>query len=177
LYINQLPQDYTPLFKTRSSETCQLSCCPQHSTMGFLDNKYVNKFISGGAPPAPFREALTAQEISPPLPVGWIQKWDKASQRWYYLEQSTGLRQWEPPLAQPPQTHSGPYPDDTASMMSGTTANTVTPLTARNTRAASDHRAIMSHSHKYMNMPTAAERAEYWRKEGERQAKEGDKTP
>lgn len=50
-----------------------------------------------GGPPAP--NSYTA----PPLPPGWISQWDSASQRTYYLEQSTGRTQWEMP-------HGGPLP-------------------------------------------------------------------
>jgi hypothetical protein len=145
--------------------------------MGFLDNKYVNKFISGGAPPAQFRQASAAQESFPPMPADWIQQWDSASQRWYYVEQATGLRQLKPPAVQSIPAYNGAYREDAASIMSGTTANIVPPLRPNINAAASAHRAVMSHSHKYMNMPTAAERAEYWRKKEERQAREGDEKP
>jgi hypothetical protein len=31
------------------------------------------------------------------LPQGWLQQYDTQSQRWYYVDQSTGRSQWEPP--------------------------------------------------------------------------------
>jgi hypothetical protein len=33
----------------------------------------------------------------PPAPNGWTQEFDTQSQRWYYIERSTGRSQWEPP--------------------------------------------------------------------------------
>lgn len=32
----------------------------------------------------------------PPLPVGWVQKWDQNHQRAYHVEQATGRSLWEP---------------------------------------------------------------------------------
>jgi hypothetical protein len=32
------------------------------------------------------------------LPQGWLQQYDPQSQRWYYVDQSTGRSQWEPPV-------------------------------------------------------------------------------
>lgn len=32
------------------------------------------------------------------LPPGWIKQWDSTSQRWYFVEQTTGRTQWEPPV-------------------------------------------------------------------------------
>lgn len=41
------------------------------------------------------------------MPPGWITQWDQNSQRWYYVDQSTGRSQWDPPVHSPaPQ---GPY--------------------------------------------------------------------
>lgn len=34
------------------------------------------------------------------LPPGWIQQWDQSSQRYYYLEQTTGRSQWDLPVEQ-----------------------------------------------------------------------------
>lgn len=33
----------------------------------------------------------------PPIPRGWIPKWDQQYQRWYYVEEATGRSQWEAP--------------------------------------------------------------------------------
>lgn len=145
--------------------------------MGFIDNKYVKKFTSGGLPPAEFRQASAAQDSPPSLPPGWVQRWDASNQRWYYLEQATGNTQLEPPAHPDPAQSGSNHDADGASMMSGITANTVTPLTPGTGTTSSSHQMRMNHSHKWMNMPTAAERAEYWRKEKDRQDKEGDKKP
>ncbi|KAL8807172.1 MAG: hypothetical protein Q9182_000854 [Xanthomendoza sp. 2 TL-2023] len=46
-----------------------------------------------GAPPP-----LHSTPGGPPrLPPGWISQWDPNTQRYYYLEQSTGRTQWDPP--------------------------------------------------------------------------------
>jgi hypothetical protein len=34
---------------------------------------------------------------SPSVPRGWLQEYDPQSQRWYYIDRSTGRSQWEPP--------------------------------------------------------------------------------
>lgn len=53
----------------------------------------------------------------PQLPPGWVQRWDQNSQRHYYLHESNGYTQWEPPAFSPPPQHalygappSGPPP-------------------------------------------------------------------
>lgn len=33
----------------------------------------------------------------PPLPAGWIAQWDGSSQKYYYVQLSTGVSQWEIP--------------------------------------------------------------------------------
>ena len=43
----------------------------------------------------------------PPMPPGWLAQWDQNSQRWYYVDQSTGRTQWDPPAGAPPP--QGPY--------------------------------------------------------------------
>jgi len=43
----------------------------------------------------------------PPMPPGWLAQWDQSSQRWYYVDQSTGRTQWDPPAGAPPP--QGPY--------------------------------------------------------------------
>jgi len=53
-------------------------------------------------PPAPYG-------APPPMPPGWHAQWDQNQNRWYYVEQSTGRSQWDPPVVignHPPQ---GPY--------------------------------------------------------------------
>jgi hypothetical protein len=42
------------------------------------------------------------------LPPGWISQYDQQSQRTFYIEQSTGRSQWEPPALSPPPP-SGPH--------------------------------------------------------------------
>jgi hypothetical protein len=41
------------------------------------------------------------------MPPGWLAQWDQGSQRWYYVDQSTGRTQWDPPHGGPPP--QGPY--------------------------------------------------------------------
>jgi hypothetical protein len=41
------------------------------------------------------------------MPPGWLAQWDQSSQRWYYVDQSTGRTQWDPPAGAPPP--QGPY--------------------------------------------------------------------
>jgi hypothetical protein len=36
-------------------------------------------------------------EVVPPLPAGWISKWDPRYQRMYYVEMASGMSQWELP--------------------------------------------------------------------------------
>ncbi|KAH5647021.1 hypothetical protein HBI51_104550 [Parastagonospora nodorum] len=38
-----------------------------------------------------------APQQGPPAPRGWSQEYDPQSQRWYYIERSTGRAQWDPP--------------------------------------------------------------------------------
>lgn len=52
----------------------------------------------------------------PYLPLsGWSQHWDQGSQRYYYIEQTTGRKQWEPPAnlfrqsPRPTSSHSQRY--------------------------------------------------------------------
>lgn len=42
----------------------------------------------------------------PPAPLGWTQEFDARSQRWYYLERSTGHSQWEPPSFERANRHT-----------------------------------------------------------------------
>ncbi|CAJ2512868.1 Uu.00g009870.m01.CDS01 [Anthostomella pinea] len=60
----------------------------------------------GGAPPPQGPPAPYG--APPPMPPGWNAQWDSNQNRWYYIEQSTGRSQWDPPatFGQPPQ---GPY--------------------------------------------------------------------
>lgn len=51
----------------------------------------------------------------PPLPAGWIAQWDNASKKYYYVQLSTGVSQWETPTdpapvgATPGAAHEHPY--------------------------------------------------------------------
>ncbi|KAF2832421.1 MFS general substrate transporter [Ophiobolus disseminans] len=131
-----------------------------HQIMGFTNNKYISKFISGGGPPAQYRQASASQASSPPLPEGWAQQWDPSNNRWFYLEKFTGRTQLEPPVE--------PYHDpDAASMMSGTTAC--------NAPGGPRIKPAVAKAHIYTNLPTAAEREAIWEKERVRQERKGDR--
>ncbi|KAH7082541.1 hypothetical protein BKA63DRAFT_501160 [Paraphoma chrysanthemicola] len=148
--------------------------------MGFTNNKYVAKLVNGGAPP-PFPKvpsqdpaASTAQQAPvpeepshPPLPPGWVHQWDPSTQRWFFFEPATGRTQWVPP-------------SDTARISTATdsgaqdTAHDGFPqqLPARDNR--------VYNAHKYLNLPTASERAEMMRKaeaEREKKGSREDKNP
>lgn len=43
----------------------------------------------------------------PPLPMGWIAQWDGNSKKYYYVQLSTGVSQWETPT-EPAQTGNTP---------------------------------------------------------------------
>ncbi|KAI2111982.1 hypothetical protein LOY91_006898, partial [Ophidiomyces ophidiicola] len=64
-------------------------------------------------PPQPQGGALGG---APPLPPGWTSQWSPEHQRPYYIDQSTGRSQWEPPAmpapspAPPPPMMSSPAP-------------------------------------------------------------------
>ena len=50
----------------------------------------------------------------PQLPPGWIAQWDGASKKYYYVQLSTGVSQWETPTQAAPgntpaQTSEHPY--------------------------------------------------------------------
>jgi cytoskeletal protein RodZ len=145
--------------------------------MGFIDNKYVAKFISGGAaPPLPpsHKPATTPSTSSHPssshppfepstsyplasttqLPTGWIAQWDPNTQQVYYLEQASGLTQWVPPAT---------APSDLASTFRG---ETMTNLALR-------QHDVIRRNHVYLNLPTASERAEITRKAEEKREREG----
>ena len=133
--------------------------------MGFIDNKYVSKFINGPTLPTEFRQhAASAPETSPSLPAGWSQRWDPNNQRWYYLEHATGNTQLEPP---PFLTQSH---NDAASTISGAT----TLHENANASGSANLNPAVPKAHAYTNMPTAAERDAIWEKERKRQEKEGD---
>lgn len=65
--------------------------------------------------PIPPQHAPPPQNYGQPPyspPNGWSQHWDQGSQRYYYIEQSTGRSQWEPPsnqYHQPPRPTSSSY--------------------------------------------------------------------
>jgi hypothetical protein len=148
--------------------------------MGFRDNKYVAKFIFGGAaPPLPpsHKPATTPSTSSHPsssqppftssqssssppsapttqLPIGWIAQLDPNTQQVYYLEQATGLTQWVPPAN---------VPSDSASTFSGKTMTNLAPR----------QHDVIRRNHVYLNLPTASERAEITRKAEEKREREG----
>jgi hypothetical protein len=135
--------------------------------MGFIDNKYVAKFISGGAaPPFPPSHEPGAPLVAssqpsssqrrdpePQLPPGWFQQWESDTQRVYYLEQATGRTQWVPPAT---------VSLDSASMLSGKTT-VVSPRS----------NDVVRRNHLYLNLPTATEREEIRRKEREKRERQG----
>ncbi|KAA8619974.1 WW domain-containing protein [Pyrenophora tritici-repentis] len=47
----------------------------------------------------------------PKLPTGWIAQWDNSSRKYYYVQISTGVSQWELPTSEAPiggSNHSTP---------------------------------------------------------------------
>ncbi|CAG8710965.1 8880_t:CDS:2, partial [Dentiscutata erythropus] len=58
-----------------------------------------NSGYPGSQAPPPQQPALR------PLPPGWISLYDHASQKYYFVNQATGISQWDPP---PPQYYSPP---------------------------------------------------------------------
>lgn len=46
----------------------------------------------------------------PPLPPGWIAQWDASSRKYYYVQLSTGVSQWEVPTTAAPVGGGTPTP-------------------------------------------------------------------
>src|SRR4051812_656007 len=46
----------------------------------------------------------------PPLPAGWIAQWDGSSKKYYFVQLSTGVSQWETPT-EPAKTGNTPSPN------------------------------------------------------------------
>lgn len=70
-------------------------------------------------PPPPHQQQHFGGGGPPPPPEGWRQEFDRQTQRWYYINLSTGRSQWEPPsYGQPPRAdtfageRSGRFSDD-----------------------------------------------------------------
>ncbi|CAG8780030.1 14608_t:CDS:2, partial [Gigaspora rosea] len=67
-----------------------------------------NSSYPGSQAPPPQQPALQ------PLPPGWISLYDHASQKYYFVNQATGISQWDPPppvpqyYSQPPPNYSPP---------------------------------------------------------------------
>ncbi|CAG8794563.1 17539_t:CDS:2, partial [Gigaspora margarita] len=70
-----------------------------------------NSSYPGSQAPPPQQQALQ------PLPPGWISLYDHASQKYYFVNQATGISQWDPPPpapqyysppSQPPPNYSPP---------------------------------------------------------------------
>ena len=59
----------------------------------------------GGYPgsPAPQDGQYPQPPANPMLPHGWSQEFDPSSQRWYYVDRTTGRSQWNPPPHAPPR--------------------------------------------------------------------------
>ena len=53
--------------------------------------------------PAPQHYGNQRPPAGPMAPQGWAQEYDVQSQRWYYIERSTGPSQWNPPSYAPPR--------------------------------------------------------------------------
>lgn len=48
----------------------------------------------------------------PPLPAGWIAQWDGASKKYYFVQLSTGVSQWETPTEAAPSGNTPAQPSD-----------------------------------------------------------------
>ena len=46
----------------------------------------------------------------PPLPAGWIAQWDSGSRKYYFVQLSTGVSQWETPTDAAPVGGGTPTP-------------------------------------------------------------------
>ncbi|EDU45139.1 WW/Rsp5/WWP [Pyrenophora tritici-repentis] len=59
----------------------------------------------GGYPgsPAPQGGQYAQPPATPMVPHGWSQEFDPRSQKWYYVDRSTGRSQWNPPSHAPPR--------------------------------------------------------------------------
>ncbi|KAL2149429.1 hypothetical protein VTH82DRAFT_8080 [Thermothelomyces myriococcoides] len=60
-------------------------------------------------PPSPGGEGPTF--APPPLPPGWIAQWDASSKKYYFVQLSTGVSQWETPT-EPAPTGGTPAPQN-----------------------------------------------------------------
>jgi hypothetical protein len=76
------------------------------------DMAYGNNYYQGHAQQPPYHQQPPPQQAygQPPFspPQGWSQHWDQNAHRYYYIEQSTGRSQWEPPAHQGQAHHSSP---------------------------------------------------------------------
>jgi hypothetical protein len=48
----------------------------------------------------------------PPLPAGWIAQWDGASKKYYFVQLSTGVSQWEIPTEAVPSGNTPAQPNE-----------------------------------------------------------------
>ena len=46
----------------------------------------------------------------PPLPPGWIAQWDSSSKKYYFVQLSTGVSQWDTPSKEAPTGGDTPVP-------------------------------------------------------------------
>ncbi|KAH7394372.1 hypothetical protein BKA66DRAFT_606569 [Pyrenochaeta sp. MPI-SDFR-AT-0127] len=132
--------------------------------MGLTNLKLVNKFISGGAPPAS-SQAPQASDVN-----------GNTSTRELNHNTASTPHNGAPNDTFDPNTQYNPNPTHTPSILSGTTQftqDTTTP--AQGTQAA--RKNAIERSHVYLNIPTKAERDEIVRLEAERRERKGDKKP
>lgn len=48
----------------------------------------------------------------PPLPAGWIAQWDGASKKYYFVQLSTGVSQWDTPTEAAPSGNTPAQPSE-----------------------------------------------------------------
>jgi hypothetical protein len=81
------------------------------------DLAYGNNYYQGHNQHQPVHHQPPQQAYGqPPFspPQGWSQHWDQNAHRYYYIEQSTGRSQWEPPAHQGHAHHPSPPPQQWA---------------------------------------------------------------
>jgi hypothetical protein len=92
-----LPRDVESDAESEASSERTASSRKSHTILPGLLGESKSEILPEGALP-PFAEPSTG--ISPPLPklpAGWISQWDNSSRKYYYVQISTGVSQWELP--------------------------------------------------------------------------------
>ena len=72
------------------------------------------------------------ESVPPPLPEGWSEHFDAASQQYYYYNSNDGSTTWERP-APPPESPSTEVPELTGEVVGGTTTTPTSELENSNT--------------------------------------------